>query len=527
MRFYRLIILAFCCTAWLTAAPSISAVYNGASWAPAGLPNSGVAQGSILTLTGTGLGPLTLQQVQSYPLPTTSGLGGTTITVSVGGVTETCIMIYTYTSQVAAILPSATPIGTGTLTLSYQGSSSSMSITVLSANFGTFTLNEAGSGPGVLTDTNYKPITYINTAHPGDTLILWGTGLGAIVGDETNPPAEVDLGTGVQVLVGSKPATVLYGGRSSSPGLDQINFVVPSGVTGCKVSITVLVKGVTGNVATTSIGLAGQSVCSEAYAPAVTEILQKAVASGAVTFGTIQMSRIGTQSDSLTGQFGTYPLNSLIRSNGGTFGPSIGSCISYETAGTTITITDPIQPTFVDAGADLIVNGPGGASQTVPATSTGNYQATLGAAIAPGNFGVRNGTGGSAISAFSWSLTLPALATPANIPASVNRSQDLTLTWTGGSAYSVVTIFLYSGVPEGSSDSFATVLCDADPASGTFTIPAAVLNLLPPKGYGAFGKLGVDIQIAGVAVATYTASSGFDVGALSMFATSGAIATIQ
>ena len=237
MRLYRLIILAFGCTVLLTAAPSISSVYNGASWAPSGLPNSGVAQGSIFTLTGSGLGPLTLQQVQSYPLPTTNGLGGTTITVTVGGATETCIMIYTSANQVAAILPSATPVGTGTLTLSYQGASSSISITVLSANFGTFTLNEAGSGPGVVTDTNYNPITYINTAHPGDSLILWGTGLGATGGDETRPPAEVDLGTGVQVLVGNQPATVLYGGRSSSPGLDQINFVVPSGVTGCKVSI--------------------------------------------------------------------------------------------------------------------------------------------------------------------------------------------------------------------------------------------------------------------------------------------------
>jgi len=205
----------------------------------------------------------------------------------------------------------------------------------------------------------------------------------------------------------------------------------------------------------------------------------------------------------------------------------MGSCISYENAGSTVTVSDPVQPTFMDAGTDLVVSGPGGATQTIPATSTGYYQATLGASIAPGVFDVRNGAGGSAVSAFTWSLTLPALVKPTNIPASVNRSQNLTLTWSGGSAYQAVTIFLYSGVPQGASDSFATVLCDADAASGTFTIPAAVLNLLPPKGYGAFGKQGVDIQIAGVALGAYTAASGLDVGALSMFATSGAIATIQ
>jgi uncharacterized protein (TIGR03437 family) len=123
---------------------------------------------------------------------------------------------------------------------------------VLAANFGTFTLNEGGSGPGVVTDTLFNPITFANTAYPGESLILWGTGLGAISGDETNPPTEVDLNTGVQVYVGNQPATVQCGGRSSSPGLDQINFVVPAGVTGCKVSVAVLVKGVTGNITSTS-----------------------------------------------------------------------------------------------------------------------------------------------------------------------------------------------------------------------------------------------------------------------------------
>jgi uncharacterized protein (TIGR03437 family) len=250
------------------------------------LPNSGIAQGSIFTLTGTGLGPVALVQAQSYPLPTAQGLAGTSIQVTVGGVTETCIMVYTVATQVAAILPSATPVGTGTLTLTYQGATGSIAIQVLAANFGTFTLNEGGTGPGVITDTSYNPITMINAAHPGDNLVLWGTGLGAVTGDETEPPIAVDLGTGVQVLVGDQPATVLYGGRSSSPGLDQINFVVPPGVgVGCKTSIIVLVKGVTGNVTTTSIAPAGQTVCSDTTGSLTAANLQKAVANGLFEYG--------------------------------------------------------------------------------------------------------------------------------------------------------------------------------------------------------------------------------------------------
>lgn len=184
-RLVRLTAFALICAAVMAAAPAITTVYNGASWVPPGLPNSGIAQGSIFTLIGTGLGPSTLQEVQNYPLPTTQGLAGTTIQVKVGGVTENCIMIYTFATAVAAILPSATPIGAGTLTLSYQGGTSSIAIQVLAANFGTFTLNEGGTGPGVVTDANYNVITMINPAHPGQPLILWGTGLGAVTGDRS------------------------------------------------------------------------------------------------------------------------------------------------------------------------------------------------------------------------------------------------------------------------------------------------------------------------------------------------------
>ena len=103
------------------AAPVLTGVYNAASWVPAGLPNSGIAEGSIFTLVGTGIGPANLVQVTSYPLPTSQGLGGTSIQVTVGGVTNSCIMVYTVATQVAAILPSSTPVGAGTLSLTYQG----------------------------------------------------------------------------------------------------------------------------------------------------------------------------------------------------------------------------------------------------------------------------------------------------------------------------------------------------------------------------------------------------------------------
>jgi uncharacterized protein (TIGR03437 family) len=532
MRLLHLNALALYFAASLSAAPSITGVYNAGSWIPPNLPNSGVAQGAIFTVTGTGLGPSTLEQVQSYPLPTTQGLGGTTLQVTIGGVTETCIMIYTVATQVAAILPSATPVGSGTLTLTYQGAPSSFAIKVVAADVGTFTLNQGGTGPGVFTDSAYHPITMINAAHAGDTLILWGTGLGAVSGDETQPPTETDLGTGVQVMVGNQLAKVTYGGRGSSPGLDQINFVVPANVTGCKTSVAVILGGVTGNVTSLSVAPAGQTTCGDLFNALTTANLQKAVSSGSLNLGGITLSHT-TGGDRLVANFGSFPVDSLIRSYGGNAAPSIGNCLAYEILNDALTFTDPIQAAPLHAGEQLVLTGPNG-NKTVDAFSTGIYEATLATSspffISPGNYTVTNGSGGSDVPAFTWNLTLPPSVVPTNLPASVDLTQNLTLTWTGGSAYSVVGIYLFNGVKTTSSlNSYTYIACTADAPGGAFTIPSAILSLLPADGYGATNTPGVNIQIAGIADSRFAVagSPGLDEGFFTALVENGAVAKIQ
>ena len=59
-----------------------------------------------------------------------------------------------------------------------------MTISVVPSAFGIFARNEAGSGPGVV--QNYisatdQPLNApIGPARPGQVMILWGTGLGAV-----------------------------------------------------------------------------------------------------------------------------------------------------------------------------------------------------------------------------------------------------------------------------------------------------------------------------------------------------------
>ena len=101
---------ASCLLALMTAAmaqPVVrpgNGVLNSASYLSPGLPASGIAQGSIFVVFGTGLGPSQIVQADKLPLPTK--LAETSVTVTVGGTSKPAFLVYTLASQVAAILPS-------------------------------------------------------------------------------------------------------------------------------------------------------------------------------------------------------------------------------------------------------------------------------------------------------------------------------------------------------------------------------------------------------------------------------------
>src|SRR5690242_4784585 len=98
--------------------PSITAVQNNYSWVLPGMPNYGIAPGTLIVITGTNLNdqPLSALQSSASPgLPKT--LNGTSITVTVGATPVHPGIYYTSPTQVAAVLPSATPLGAGTITL--------------------------------------------------------------------------------------------------------------------------------------------------------------------------------------------------------------------------------------------------------------------------------------------------------------------------------------------------------------------------------------------------------------------------
>jgi uncharacterized protein (TIGR03437 family) len=63
-------------------------------------------------------------------------------------------------------------------------------------------------------------------------MALYGTGLGALpTGSDTSPPPVGNLRSDVMVYVAGVPVKPLYVGRAPTLfGVDQINFVLPTGI---------------------------------------------------------------------------------------------------------------------------------------------------------------------------------------------------------------------------------------------------------------------------------------------------------
>src|SRR5271165_6429772 len=201
------------------AQPSIGGVVNAASYAQAAVGNNIIAQGAIFIIFGQNMGPAALAQPAGLPLPTTLPANGTSVSVASGGSTVSAFMVYTSANQVAAILPSATPIGTGTVTVTYNGQTSAgFKISVVKSALGVFAQNSQGNGPGIAQVYHGSNAPVIGgltrSAQAGDTLVIYGTGLGAISGDDSVAPGAVAAGSNVTVNVAGTVIPASYAGRS-------------------------------------------------------------------------------------------------------------------------------------------------------------------------------------------------------------------------------------------------------------------------------------------------------------------------
>lgn len=547
-----------------TAQPMITGgPVNAASYVMAGLPNANIAQGSMFILFGQNLGPSTQANANSFPLPT--NLGGTSISATVGGTAVDAIMLYSTSTQVAAILPSNTPIGAGTLTLTFNSkASNTVGIHVVASTLGIFTRNQSGSGPGVFFNFNSQTDQPVNSlvtaAHPGQVLTLWGTGLGAVSGKEADGPLPGNLSVPVTVYVGTKAVTPTYEGRSGCcAGIDQVVFTVPDGVEGCHVSVNVQAGGVVSNSTTIAVAPSG-SICSDSAGFSAMD-LQKVAGGKALTVGEIELVRVSAKLslpggnedgniDFAQGRFRQYlSAQDFLASRNGSVGalrgfPSVGSCVvsPFNYKGFTDPVGfvfggagDPVNLTDLDAGPALTITGPNGAVQlpqvNVSSPQFPDYRYRTQGQIGGGLQGLTNsilpdylsagsytgddGSGGAQIGKFSAMLDIPANPpewTNENSLSNISRSKDLTVTWSGGVAGGIQAIAGGSADPLIGAGAIFVCLSPAD--AGTFTLPEWLLSALPASGTDPLVNAPVGFLMLGAMLPQPSrfSASGIDVG---------------
>lgn len=220
----------------LTNGGAVSSVTNAATYIDPSLPNGAIAQGAIAVAKGKNLGPSSIV-VDNQPFQNAT-LSGTSVAITVGGTTVAGLMYYTSFNQIAFLVPSNTPVGTGTITVTYAGQQGApVPIVITTSNVGIFTVTSDGQGAAIVMNPDYSlvsptkasncggPSTTCGAANAGDVLILWGTGLGAASSDDASGLGQDMTNLPLTVWLGGVQAPVSYRGRS---GFD-VEFALSTG----------------------------------------------------------------------------------------------------------------------------------------------------------------------------------------------------------------------------------------------------------------------------------------------------------
>ena len=498
MRPAVLALLVLAAAPQLAAAPSITFIENAASNVPFG-PSGPIAQGAIFIIKGTGLGP---DSITFAPAAfQTTNLAGTSVTISAGTFTADAPLYYASATQVAALLPSNTPPGGATFTVTYNGQTSNQAgHGTAENNVGIFTVDSSGTGPGIVTYGDYSlvssykasncggPNTTCGAANPGDTLILWGTGLGPVNGDDASGAG---LGVNMSNLplklwLGGVSAQVTYQGRSGCcVGEDQIVFTVPDNVpTGCAVPLAVQIGNTVSNTVVMPVAVGSRS-CN-LVDPAIAQI-DPAQVSGTIAIGVPELDHFLNDSgngfkDLVQNVFLKFTVPPNLQPFAGSYlsTPPIGTCGAQ-----TILPNGKSDPpiltnmSVLDSGSSLTITGPNG---SMMATANPGDQATLSAAgtfLVPGSYTI-TGPGGKDVGPFSATVAIPELPAltspqgPGNL--TVSRSKGMTVSWTPNSSPTHVEVQVSSFVAQNAG---IQVDCTAPVSAGTLTIPSYVLLALP------------------------------------------------
>jgi len=494
-------------------APSISQVINNYSLVPPGFPNSGIAPGSLFIVKGGSLASATsvsytpcaspcTQLISSAApgLPATSN--GASVSVTVNGTTVTPAFYYATATQLALVMPSNTPAGAGTLTVTYNGQTSvPFNIQVVANAFGFAAYHGNGSGLGLSTNaSNYALYNYTNSIPPGATVVLYGSGLGADPARDTvYTPVAFSVNSLAHIYVGEIDSSVFYQGASGYPGLNEIDVTIPANApSGCHVPVVgVNAAGVPTNFITLPIGT---GVCEDPASGLDGAMLSSLAAQTTVNTGSITITVPLNSAGNVQSNIVSSVPVSFYTYTGGGFGAqpgivSSGGCIANSIPYSTATIGLESGNISV-IGQNLIL---------VPSIPGTDPFALSAGTVGPGGSVTFQVAGSSQVSGFTATVTIPTPSlnwTNQNAASTITRSQGLDVTWTGGQTGTYVSISgLQGALPTGANYSF---LCVAPVSAGHFSVPPWVFAALPVNT--------VSIQVANQTIPVTFSASEIDYG---------------
>ncbi len=518
------------------AQPAIRAengVLNASSYQP------DIARGSWFVIFGSNMGPATLAIASGVPFPTELTGRRVTFTPAAGGTAIDARLWYTSAGQLAGLLASSAAAGDYDVRVVYNNQTSpARRVRVVERNFGFATVAQNGSGPAQATNANLNngvslvrfttgSINFNNRdwqyrpAYPGETLILWGTGVGPdMQSDVTGGTSGDQTAAGnIRVIAGDAEIVPAYAGRSNgSPGLDQINFTLPAGVTrGCTVSLQLRAGDRLSNLGSLAIADSGQAQCTH---PVLTESqLRRLDQGGTLTAGGLGISKLrlkatvpglgslDTANEDATGAFSRYSISQIADANFSLI--QVGACTPLRRTGEVGVILGGSVSQALNAGSQLTLNGPNVSNRALPnqqnSYSTTLYSSGGGGRGSPtftqGTYTIA-GPGGPDIGAFTASVNFPGTfewTNETSLPAVIPRNQNLPITWAGGGD-GLVVVFGFagtqvSGQPVAGSYDVAGFVCTAQASAGTFSVPPSAMQRLPQVSgdvtSGAIGALSV------------------------------------
>jgi uncharacterized protein (TIGR03437 family) len=227
--------------------PQITAVVNAANG------QAPVAPGGLITVWGQGMSPVSLVSSQ---VPLSTALGQSCLSVNGTPVP----LLFVSPTQINAQLPNNVNGPSSISVHTPGGVSSNFNFSVQSTAPAVFMSGVAGPTTGLATvfrAANNQLVTPTNPIRPGDTLVIYLTGMGlttpSVAAGQPAPASPLALASAVPVVtLGGTNLTIAYAGLAPGEvGVYQINAVVPPAVPQGSSEPLVIAQGTANGAVTT------------------------------------------------------------------------------------------------------------------------------------------------------------------------------------------------------------------------------------------------------------------------------------